>query len=335
VPHFALDARAAARPELGGVERWARELAARLPALGRWEVLAPRPRLVHRAGHAWEQTALPFRARAADALLCPANVAPLAYRRTVVVIHDTAPLRRPEWYSRPYVAWQRALLPRLARRALHVLTVSEFSRAELIELLGLAPDRVGVVPGGVGEQFRPDAAPARRERPYLLCVSSHTARKNLVALGEVARRTGLEVVVAGGHRPQFAAESGLEALTLLGHVGEEELPGLYAGAEAFVLPSAYEGFGLPVLEAMACGTPVVCTDAGALPQTAGGAARVVTAEDLAEAVGELLEDAAERERLREAGLRRAARFDWDATARAVHEAVSAAAAPRVRSAGSA
>jgi glycosyltransferase involved in cell wall biosynthesis len=329
VPHFALDARAAARPELGGVERWARELAARLPALGPWEVLAPRPRLVHRAGHAWEQAVLPVRARGADVLLCPANVAPLAHPRTVIVIHDAAPLRRPEWYSRAYVAWQRALLPRLARRALHVLTVSEFSRRELSELLHLDPARIGVVAGGVSDRFHPGVVPARRPRPYVLCVASHTARKGLGGLVAVAREAGVEVVVAGGHRPQFAAEAGLEGLTLLGHVPDAELPGLYAGAAAFVLPSAYEGFGLPVLEAMACGTPVVCTPAGALAETAGGAARVVEATELAGAVRDLLADDDERARLRSAGLERARGFTWEATARAVHGQVSAAAgAPR-------
>ena len=308
------------------MERWARELAARLPALGDWEVIAPPARLAHRAGHAWEQLALPVRARRADVLLCPANAAPLAHPRTVVVIHDAAALRRPQWYSRAFVAWQRALLPRLARRALHVMTVSEFSRAELVELLGLDPAAITVVAGGVGEAFHPGVEPARRARPYVLCVASHTARKQLAALAPLAAE--VDVVVAGGHRPQFASETGLERLTLLGHVPDSELPGLYAGAEALVLPSAYEGFGLPLLEAMACGTPVVCTDAGALPETAGAAARVVGAERLVEATLDLLGDDAERRRLRAAGLDRAREFTWDRAARRTHEVVVAAAAER-------
>ena len=97
----------------------------------------------------------------------------------------------------------------------------------------------------------------------MLCVASHTARKNLRALVPAAQalaRDGVELRVAGGHRPQFAAEHGLDALTLLGHVPDDELPALYAGAAAFVLPSVYEGFGLPVLEAMAAGTPVVTAE---------------------------------------------------------------------------
>ena len=292
-------------------------------------MLRPPPALVHRAGHAWEQVVLPARAARlrSPLLLCPANLAPAVSRRTVVVLHDAAALRHPGWYSPAYVAWQRRLLPVLVARARRIVTVSAFSRDELVALLGADPGRIAVVPGGVDGRFTPaaDPEPARRAhglaRPYVLCVASRTARKNLAALVPAARALaseGIDLAVAGGHRPQFAREHGLHALRLLGHVDDALLPGLYAGAEAFVLPSLYEGFGLPALEAMAAGTPVVATKAGALPETCAGAACLVDdPAEIADALSALLADPAARGRLREAGLDRARALTWERTARAL------------------
>jgi glycosyltransferase involved in cell wall biosynthesis len=316
---IAIDGRAAVRPELGGVERWARELCVRLP----YEVMAPPPAFSHRAGHAWEQFVLPLQSVRAPVLLCPANLAPVAARNVVVILHDAAPLRHPEWYSGLYAAWQRRILPLIARRAKKIITVSPFSRGELQELLGVEAE---VVYGGVDARFNPEVEAAVRERPYVLCVASHTARKNLRALVPAAQalaHDGIDLLVAGGHRPQFAAESGLDGLQLLGHVPDDELPGLYAGAEAFVLPSLYEGFGLPVLEAMASGTPVVAADTTALPDTCGGAARLTEPDphSIREALTQLVKDDDEKARLRALGLEHARRFTWERTASEVDAVV--------------
>jgi glycosyltransferase involved in cell wall biosynthesis len=331
-----IDARAAARPELGGVERWARELTARLPALDpeRYVVAQPPPALAHRAGHAWEQLVLPARAAraGAGAILCPANLAPLASRRTVVVLHDVAPLREPSWYSSLYVRWQRAVLPRIARHAARIVTPSAFSRREVVELLGVPEERVDVVAGGVDPRFSPaaDAAGARAalglSNPYVLTVASRTARKNLTILDLAARRLaarGIDLVAAGGDRPQFRAEDDTARVRALGHVDDALLPGLYAGAAAFVLPSLYEGFGLTALEALAAGVPVVAADRGALPEVCGDAALLVDpldAEAVAAALERVLDDP---EPWRAAGPPRAAPLTWAATAAGVDATMSA------------
>jgi len=324
-PRVLVNARAAARPALGGVERWTRELVAGLVALRpeRYAVARPPAALAHRAGHAWEQAFLPLRARSAALLLGPANLAPIAFPRNVVVIHDAAPLREPSWYSPAYAAYQRHMLPAIARRARRMITDSAFSRAELGELLGVD---AAVVPGGVDARFSPraDHEPARAAlglvRPYVLTVASRTARKNLAALGVAAARLaaqGVDLVAAGGTRPQLRdGAGGAGALRDLGPVPDAYLPGLYAGARCFVLPSLYEGFGLTCLEAMACGTPVVAARAGALPETCAEAVLYADPHDPGE-IADAIERAMDDPALREAGPRRAAEFTWERTARGV------------------
>jgi glycosyltransferase involved in cell wall biosynthesis len=323
------------RAEVGGVERVARELAARLPALRpeRYRVLRPPAALAFRAGHAWEQLLLPLAARRARLVLSPANLAPVMLgERNVVVIHDAAAVRHPEAYGRAYAGYQRRLLPALGRRAGLVLTISEFSKRELVELLSVAPERVEVVPLGVDERLSPaaDPAPARAahglERPYVLAVGTPSARKNLGALGTLARwleAEGAELVVAGSGRGYLRGGETIPGRRL-GYVDDALLPGLYAGASALVLPSLHEGFGLPALEAMASGVPVVAAARGALPETCGDAALLSDPDPgaLADAVEQVMTDGQLGERLRADGLQRAAGFSWARTAERVDALLS-------------
>jgi glycosyltransferase involved in cell wall biosynthesis len=279
----------------------------------------------------WEQLALPVQAARlrASLVFSPANLAPLAWPRNVVVVHDAAVLRHPGAYSRAYRFWHARIGLAAARGALAVITVSEFSRGELLELAGLDPERVVVIPGGVSEQFAPrgdgragadDGRALGLERPYVLTLATSDARKNLPALApaaEALERRGIELVWAGDARPYFTETERVAGVRRVGYIGERDLPGLYRDALAFVLPSRYEGFGLTCVEAMACGTPVVAADRGALPETCGNAALLVDPDDPAALTAAVVSAATEpdvRATLREAGLRRARAFTWDRTA---------------------
>jgi glycosyltransferase involved in cell wall biosynthesis len=279
-------------------------MVARLPetAPDRYRVVAPR-------GHLGEQFYLPL--LGAELVYSPANLAPVASRRNVVVIHDAAALRHPEWYSAPYVAWQRAVLPRIAKRARLVITVSDFSRREIEEVLGVTAT---VIPNGVSERFKPSS----EKGDYALVVGTRIARKNLRALNTTAKALeghGVQLLAVGSARSYMKAED--TSIRQLGYVPDDELPSLYARARVLLMPSLYEGFGLPVLEAMASGTPVVAANRGALPETCGDAALVVEPDQFAEAAVAALDD----ERLIEAGLARAARFTWERTAQATDQAI--------------
>lgn len=331
----AINARAAVRAQIGGVERFAQEMATRLPALRpqRYRVIRPPARLAHRAGHAWEQLVLPRQARGCALIYSPANLAPLICARNVLVLHDAAAFRHPDAYSRGYVAYQRGLLPALARRARLLITVSEFSRTELADVLGLDPASIVVVPEGVDDSFaRADEAAIRRvraryglERPYVLTLGTASRRKNLGLLARAARilaERGIELVLAGSDRGYLRVDP--VPMRRLGYVAEVDLPALYAGALALAMPSRYEGFGLPCLEAMAAGTPVVAARAGALPGTVADAGLLIDPADPEAFAGALLTtitEAAERERLIAAGRRRAAEFSWQRTAELTDQAI--------------
>jgi glycosyltransferase involved in cell wall biosynthesis len=302
-------------------------------------VIRPPAALAHRAGHAWEQLALPLTARGAELLLSPANLAPVAGRRNVVVIHDAAPFREPSWFGRAYGGWHRALVPRIARRARLVIAPSEFVRQELIQRFGLAAERVRAIAPGVDDSFSSPADPEpllRRlglARPYVLAVGTDSPRKNLAMLDALApalANDGIEVAIAGSSR-SYLPGSAAGAARRLGYVPEPDLPALYAGAAAFAMPSLYEGFGLPCIEAMAAGTPVVAADRAALPEACGGAALLADPLDADAFAGALLEAAGpERERLVAAGRERAGALTWERTAGEVDSALGELLATRRR-----
>jgi glycosyltransferase involved in cell wall biosynthesis len=278
-----------------------------LPARSQeWRMASSLPRLLRRLRPALAhfQHSLPLRCP------CPA----------ILTVHDLSFERDPSVMSRSDRLVFRTVVPRSARRAALVIAVSQRTRTDLIELYGVPPERIVVTPHGVDPIFRPGDAAANGR--YLLFVGAVQERKNPLAALDAADAAGLPLVVVGPAKDAaLAGELARRGASVRGWVAKEELAELYRGAAALLLPTRYEGFGLPVLEAMASGTPVVATPDPALREVAGDAAVYAEPGDLAGAVRRALE---RRDELVTAGIERARRFSWQGAAHRTAEAYRAA-----------
>jgi glycosyltransferase involved in cell wall biosynthesis len=259
----------------------------------------------------WYYAGLPLAARGLDVLHCTTFRGPLrASVPHTVTLHDLGLVRHPELFPRWHRLSGRAGIGRVARAADRVLAVSEFTKREAVELLGVPENRVTVIGNAVDPLFVPDGPAA--EGDYVLAVGTLEPRKNLRRIAEAADRVGVELRVVGAR-----GWGGVEAPGWLGEVADDELAALYRGAQALVFPSLYEGFGIPVLEAMASGTPVVTSRGGATEEVAGEAAMVVDPLDVADIAAGIEEAVARRDELRRRGLARASAYSWDAVGDAV------------------
>jgi glycosyltransferase involved in cell wall biosynthesis len=256
----------------------------------------------------WYPHGLPRAAHGLDVLHCPTFRAPVRSAVPVVVtVHDLAVLRHPGTFNQWTRHYSRLAVPRVARAARRLIAVSEFTRREIVELLGVPAKRIRVIPNAVGEPFVADGPAA--EGDYLLAVGTLEPRKNLAAAQQAAQRLGVELRVVGAR-----GWGGVQVDGWLGRVSDEELARLYRGARCLVYPSLYEGFGIPVLEAMACGTPVVTGAGGATEEVAGGAAVLVDAHDPAAIAAGIQEAAARHDELRARGLEWASQFTGERVA---------------------
>jgi glycosyltransferase involved in cell wall biosynthesis len=320
---------------LTGVQRYASEMSSALCAIRPdTEILAPpganltlpRARIAgKRRGHAWEQLELPF-AAGAGILLNPGNTAPLLGRRQVVVLHDAGVFSTPEAYSRPFRLWYKTLQFALSRRGVTIATVSHFSKRELVKHLRISPDRITVVGEGADHMRRITADPAAltalglEPRAYVLAVGTLAAHKNLASLGILAERLrarGMALAVTGAFGAaafQSNGAAGLpDAAKYLGRVSDAALKTLFANAACYVFPSRYEGFGLPAVEAMACGCAVVAADIPVLREISGDAALYCDPSSpaaIADTVLGLLDDEARLASMREASLAHVADLTW-------------------------
>ncbi|WP_186127098.1 glycosyltransferase family 4 protein [Burkholderia gladioli] len=308
------------------------------------------PRARRLKGAVWEQLGLPF-ALGGRTLLSLCNIGPLFARRQVLMVHDVAVYDLPDNYSWKYRLWYRLAYAVLTRTARHIVTVSEFSKQRIVARLGIAASRISVVPNGVDHFGRVESDMRvlsrlnLRHDNYVLIVGSLSVGKNL------ARVMAAIEQLDGGHDWQFVvvggcdlrvfnakAKSRYEASHTLsphvvpaGFVSDGELKALYEHAACFLFPSLYEGFGLPPLEAMLCGCPVIASREAALPEVCGDAAMYCEArsvDDIAEKLTVMMTDPALRDALRASGRARARRFRWEVSARRLREVLDELERPR-------
>lgn len=325
--------------KMSGVQRFSREVVTALAATGQpIRLLAPQDapaefagleveRIGRRSGQSWEQFDLPG-ALAGCHLLNLGNTAPLRVGGAqTVVIHDAGVFDTPGSYAFAFRAWYRALHWTLPRRGARIVTVSEFSRARLSLHLGLPAARIGVMAEGGEHALREAAEPEVLARHglqpgrYALAVGTGAAHKNLDALRDAVAllaARGMKLAVAGAADAGVFRNAGaVDAAVALGRVSDGALRALYEQALCLIFPSRYEGFGLPPLEAMWCGCPVLAAAAGAVPEVCGDAALWFTPDGPdtpATALARLLDDPLLAEHLRRAGRARAATFSWPAAA---------------------
>jgi glycosyltransferase involved in cell wall biosynthesis len=270
----------------------------------------------------WYHLGLPTKAGrdGVDVLHCPTHRAPLhSPVPLVVTFHDLAILRHPETFNRWTRRYSRRTLPRIVQAAQRIIAVSEFTKRELLALLNAPQEKVRVIPNAVGPPFQANGDAASGD--YVLAVSTLEPRKNLPRLVEAYRIAGLngfELLVAGAPGWGGVRVEG-DGIRWLGEVGDDELARLYRGARCVAYVSLYEGFGLPVLEAMACGAPVVAGRNEASEEVAGSAAVLVDPLNPDAIAAGLVEAIDRREELRDLGLARARAFDWAEVGRATVE----------------
>lgn len=332
-----INARFQTRP-ITGVERYAHELTRRIRGDVRFEV--PTPAWRGGRGHVWEQCLLPARVAPHEWLFSPANTGPALVRRQIVTIHDLSPLEHPEWFSRGFARWYRLLWPILARRVQGIITDSDFSRARIIARLHVPSEKVVAIPTGVDTATFHPVPPSEQdhirakyglEKEFLFFVGSLQPRKNLPRLLSAWETLQpefphLDLVIAGTTGPQFQTSSlHVSHFTLphfLGYVPDADLPALYATALGLIHPGLYEGSGLTLLEAMACGCPVLAANNTALPEVVGDAGVFFDPFDenaMVDRLRKFLKNGDLREKLRQKGDERGRLFTWAQACDEFHE----------------
>jgi len=290
-------------------------------------------------GHIWEQIELPiFCAKYTNALLINfCNTAPLLYKKKIVCIHDLGFMHNPEWFNKKFSLLYNFLIPKIAKTSLKIITVSEYSKKDIIQELVIDHDRISVIYNGVAQFFKKQWPNENnnlhllRENnldiPYILSVSSLDPRKNFPALIRAfldLNNQSVKLVIVGGRYKSFAGfeldndSIDSKLIEFVGYVSDEELVYLYQNALFFVYPSLFEGFGIPPLEAMASGCPTLVSDIPSIKEVCGEASHYINpteVESITDGMKKLINNPDLRQQLVKKGLERAELFSWEASAK--------------------
>lgn len=319
-------------PRITGVERFASEIFSNLGDVH--DIVALEPPKGGIIGHLWEQLYLPiYSLFTGRTIVNPINTAPILLRNSVVVIHDLAFLHEPTWFSLPFRLYYSIAIPIIARNARGIITVSEFSKQEIISKLRINPNKIHVIHNGVSEHFKPTNISEENKNKYnipekyILYIGSLDPRKNISLLIDafylmIKRNPELphKLVIVGAKHKNFHYQinnsnfSKLgDRIVFTGYVPDQVLPEIISSATLFAYFSKYEGFGLPPIEAAACGVPVLSSPCGAVPQILKGAARFIyseSAEEIATTMLEILINEQLRKKMQVVGLKTTEEFNW-------------------------
>jgi len=273
-------------------------------------------------GHLWEQIDLPkyLRREGKPLLVNLLTTSPLFYRNKTLMIHDIAFVRHPEWFSKRFSIYYKFMLNFTINKNKKIFTISEFSRKEIREVFNVPDKKIEVIYCGLTKKFRQKVKnESNKYGDYILAVSSLDPRKNFRGIVDAFNtlfESNLQLVIVGGKHKSFTSVKieGLENIVFVGRVSDDELTVLYQNAKAFIYPSLYEGFGMPPLEAMACGTPVIASNVASLPEVCDDAAFYVDPYDkteIANAMKRMIGNKELREDLIKKGYENIKRFSWE------------------------
>jgi len=333
--------------KISGVQRYAIEISKQLKKLYPESRFISPKNIIHREladlleaieygtlkGHLWEQIELPryLKEKNRPLLINLANTAPVSYSNQVITICDLSFLRNPKWFSKKFYFYYKFLIPRIVKNSLKIITISEFSKNEIIELLNTHESKIKVIHCGTAEEFvnlkDSNSVIDNGKKRYILSVSTLDPRKNLESLILAFRKLkvpDLQLIIVGSKNNVFTGNkltnliNADKNIIFTGYVSDRELKSLYRNAALFVYPSLYEGFGLPPLEAMVCGVPVVVSNIASLPEVCGDAVYYVdpySVESIAEGIYKVLTDEGLMQGLIQKGLERAKLFSWEKAAK--------------------